>query len=50
MNVNGFIRLAMMNEDWKDSSVGRALAVEFDNLSLVPGTNLVGEKELQTVL
>lgn len=26
------------------------LAVEFDNLSLVPGTHLVGEKELQTVL
>lgn len=50
VNVNGFILLAMMNEDWKDGSVGRALAVEFDNLSLVPGTHLVGEKELQTVL
>lgn len=50
VNVNGFIRLAMMNEDWKDGSVGRALAVKFDNLTLVPGTHVVGEKELQTVL
>lgn len=26
VNVNGFILLVMMNEDWKDGSVGRALS------------------------